>query len=597
MVTGSFLQKQAKTLLAQQVRAWRFYGIPWPEKSRKSRSNEEPVGEVRYVVGWMADQMSRMGWTITVDGEETWSLKLPNGETVTVVEDGDGESLRDGSKKILDLIGWNPNVVRQLTVNYFVAGQCDYCAIGKKDSDEDPTWRVISVVHPDRDDIIEGALHTVPGLWPHPANPDLPDAPLFGVLPVLEDISWLSRLSRSQSASRISMRGILGVADGLSFANGGDFWQELLKSIKARMEDPTDVSPLVLRGAKALIEQDGAGMGGLSWVIPEFPYDNKIDDKITKLIQRLAYGLPIPPEILLGLSNQSRATAFQVEGNSYRAHIEPPAELIAALATEAISLLIPDKKIEVNPDPTELLARRHSVQDAKDALMVCAIGFGYYRQVLGIPDEAAPTAEELALLLTIFGKTPTREEDPSNTAANEPVTASVGGPKDEPLTDPQLSQLANMLASIDATLLMELGGATQQATDRAREKVGAKARTFPALRSVVPKDVPNERVAAYLGVQVLNDTGVPVADIVADAITPLLSWWDVRIRAARDELVGVLGEEADGALDDSFLTASGDLLGEVLAAHVIDTLESEVAQPLGALARRTVMAVAGGASL
>lgn len=607
MATGSFLNKQGKALYAQQVRAWRFYGIPWPENTRKKRKTaDEPVGEVGYVVEWMAEQMSRMGWTITVDGEETWTVTLPAtkdkdgnevaGERVTVVADDDGDSLRDGSKKVLDLIGWGPNTVRQIMVNMFVAGQFDYVAEAGKGADE-TKWRVISVVHPDRDEIIEKALHTVPGLWPHPANPDLPNAPLFRVLPVLEDMAWLSRLSRSQSASRIAMRGILGVADGMSFANGGNFWDELLKSITARMEDPTDVSPLVLRGAKELVASSaGGGMGGLSWVIPEFPYDNKIDEKVTRLINRLAYGLPIPPEILLGLSNQSRATAFQVEENSYRAHVEPPANLLAAIAAAAVSILLPDSKIDVHPDPTELLARRHSVQDAKDALAVCAIGFAYFRQVLGIPEEAAPDAAELALLLTVFGKgTQSIEKDPANVADQEPVNASVGGPKDEPLTEPELNRLSDLLAAIDQTLLMELGGATQQATDRARFTVGARTRTFTGLRDAVPKNVSNERVAAHLGVQVLNDTGVPIQDIVTEVLAPLLTWWETRIRAARVDVVDILGPEAEGALDDSFLLASVDVLADLMAAHIIDTLESEAATPLDALARRTVMAVAGGA--
>src|SRR5690606_27078595 len=105
----------------------------------------------------------------------------------------------------------------------------------------------------------------------------------------------------------------------------------------------------------------------------------------------LAYGLPVPPETLLGLSSQSRATAFQVEENSYRAHIEPPAQIVARVATDVLNTLFDDVKITVVPDPTLLLAKRSTVQDVKDAYDRGVVSDAYFREVLGIPERAAPS--------------------------------------------------------------------------------------------------------------------------------------------------------------------------------------------------------------
>jgi hypothetical protein len=595
MATGTLVkQGPDQSASADQVRAWQFYGLPFiPGSSTSKKSTHtDVIGEVRYAVGWIADQMSRMDWQILVNGDEEWTLTLPDKKgTVSSKED-----LTEASATVLDVIGWNENSVRQITTNLFVAGQGDYIAY--KDDKGATRWKVVSVVARNRGEELKKALLTVPMLWPHPADDSYPDAPLFGVLPVLEDLTWLAKLSSSQSANRIGMRGILAAATGLDSAGPkGNFWEDLKDSIKKKMEDPTDSAPLFLRGDQTLVEPSGSGLKGLGWLIPDFPYDDKIAAKIEKAIQRLAYGLPLPPEILTGMQAQSRATAFQVEESSYRAHIEPPATLVAHVAEQALALVFPEgTMIEVRPDPSELLARRHSVQDVKDALLTGAVSFKYFREVLGIPETEAATAADILLLLQILGRQAEAapETDPANVAADEPVNAAVGEPEDDPLSDPELQAMSNMLQALDEALLMELGGATQQAVDRARERVGAKARTNPDLRRNVDKEVPNSEVAAAIGVQALTDAGIPVSDIIDKSLEPLTKWWSGRITEARDELAKILGDDVIEELDDSFLEGSVALLTETVARHAFDTLESPVAQPLPAGARREVMATAGG---
>lgn len=617
--------KQAnRQIQVQQYKAWSYYGFPQdkaPTHNGQRLRQPMPIGEVRYVVGWIADQMVRLGWSIRIDGKDDWQIKLPDGTTVTsagpVPKGQDDPRTEDekveqsnavASAKVLNsVLGLSDNTIREIATNLFVAGELDYLAQpGKtikgddgKDVEIPDSWHVVSVIDPDRNELRDAALHGVRGLWSHPADPSVPDAPIFGVLPILEELDWMSRVSRTEMANRLTLRGVMGVSEELKSAQpggSGDFFTDLLAAVEATMSDPTNVAPIGVLGDTELIKPEGNGMAGLSFVVPDFPADRRMDEKSEKAIQRLAYGLPIPPEILTGLQAQSRATAFQVEDNSYRAHIEPPAKIIASILAKALAVVIVGKKVEVDPDPTDLLARRHSVEDAKHALENGAIGYSYYREVLDFPPDAAPTEEDLELLARVktMGKADPATQDPANAAAQEPVTAAVGGPADEPQSVAELNSLSSKLAEIDHTLMMELAGATVQVVDRARDKVGARARTFEGLRKALDPQVPNSQVVTQLGLQMVQDTGVPVNTLVTESLASLSVWWEKRALAAQKTVAAILGPDAPIQFQTTDVRLSADLLIDLCGEHVLDTFGDPDPTPLSAEARARVLTVLGG---
>lgn len=528
---------------AQQIKAWSYYGAYGAgvqaaagQTVYGATSSGEAVGEVRYVVGWAADQMARMQWRVLVDGSPNWELDLPDGTTVKSVTNDEGHTNTEASEKVLKHIGWTNGTVRLVTTNLYVAGELFYAFVGD-------TWYVVSTMHPNQKKIFAEAKHVVRGLWPSPVDPTQPDAPMFGVLSILEDMDWLSRLSRSQSANRAGMRGILGSADGLNFAGGGDFWEEWDSALRAKMADPTDVGPVHLRGAKELVEPmaSGRGMGGLSWVVPDFPYDARIEGRMEALIHRLSYGLPIPPEILLGLQAQSRATAFQVEENSYRAHIEPPAMIVAQVATDVLNTLFEGVEVEVVPDPSLLLAKRHTTQDVKDAHDRGAVSDSYLREVLGIPEWAEPSPEEKAARLA--GANPL--EGGHSPTTETPRQRAARSDREDPSATPADQK------SLDPGVLAEWRGKIAVATFRARDRLGAKARTHKALRDVLPSDLDNDAVPAHLGLAALESAGVDAAGVVSDSLL-------------------FLGPRS----------AAGDCFVDSLTEHVLETLDSVDPVPL-----------------
>jgi len=528
-----------------QLQAWSYYGNPAASMSSSGLSSvrtgprQEAVGEVRYIVGWAADQMSRMKWKVLVDGEAEWEIDV-DGATIRSRTEADAaetpESNEAASATLLKTIGWNDSTVRLVTTNLYVAGELFYSLVPGGIKDTEPGWQIVSVAHPKMSDIFKSAKYVIRGLWPSPLDSAIPDAPIFGVLSILEDMDWLSRLSRSQSANRVSMRGILGSADGLNFASGGDFWEEWDASLRTRMDDPTDVGPVHLRGAQDLVEPaaSGKGMKGLSWVVPDFPYDARIEGRMEALIHRLSYGLPVPPEILLGLQAQSKATAFQVEENSYRAHIEPPAKIVAQVATDVLNTFLDGFKVEVVPDPSFLLAKRHTTEDVKEAHDRGTVSDAYLNEVLGIPASALPSEEELERRARLKRN---NEETPEERSSRNDKDAPTAGDNDN-------ESLARWQGRVDMALF------------RAVDRLGAMARTHKALRDSVPSDIDNADVPSHLGVTVLQQAGLDVANLLSDSLAVLTP-----ATVVGDTFLDRLTEHVLQNLDSGGLELTPDLLG------------------------------------
>lgn len=546
----------------QQKRAWGFYGL--------SGMPTRPVGEVRYVVGWQADQMTRLDWDVLINGSEEWSVTLPAAEGVEVgtiaTKQADGEEdVTEASRQLLELIDWTDTNVRSVTTNLFVPGQGDYVQT-------DDGWEVVSTIDPDRKKKLESRT-VVPFLWPHPADPKKPDAPLFAVLELLDELDWLNRQSRTQSRQRVLISGVQLVADGFNGPNDTTFWDVWNDAMKAKMVDPDDLSPIQLSGALELIKD------GFRWETPDFKYDDLLDRRVSAAIQRLAYGLPVPPEILLGMQAQSRATAFQVEENAYRAHIEPPALQVAQVAQDALNLILDDEfTVQIIPNPGRLLARKNSVQDVKDAYDRGLVTPEYVREVLGIPEDAAPEDDGVAP-----AGVPVAESDPANDAAGEasPINASTGD-----------TDLSTLLADIDSALASELAGATVMATDRARQRLGAAVRTVDnTYRSGEYKGLSNAQLAVKLGFDGLSGTRIDVADQIAEPIDSASKWWVSRVGQVWNQISELVpGWSGQG----DWVTESVDVLAESLVAHIMDTLDQDVPPPLEAGQIRAVVDVAAG---
>jgi hypothetical protein len=386
----------------------------------------------------------------------------------------------------------------------------------------------VSVIDNYRQEMLKGADLNLRGIWPHPAKQTVPDPPLRSVLDILAEIEQLQDLAFSQNRSRIAQMGILTVANEFDMAvPGGDFGASLEAAINSPIADPrrSSASPILLRGPFELMT--GAlsnGARGVQWTKPAHEFDDRLDDKMRFLIQRLAWGFPVAPEILLGMTATNRAVAFQIEESTYRSHVEPIANLVGRIYAGALRLILDDVdgEVMVTPDATELLARRHSVADAKDAYDRGLTSGVWVRRVLGISEEDAATQEDLDRILLLKGKSDSqgREMDPSEVAGNEPVKASAG------LTVGDTSR---------TQLIEALNGALAIAHSSAVARIGAGVRTRLTRTTLTPEleidpdQTSNRRLPSMLGPDRLTELGVRVAQSISPQGDYLSDWWSLRL--------------------------------------------------------------------
>ena len=301
----------SKTLsLPWQTKAWRFYGAPDGTVAADVRTNEGAIGEVRFVLGWIAQQIGRIHWDVWLDRKQ-----LPQ-------EQADELMLKVANEESTITIATNLVVAGELNYVGMTMAQLESLAerfeslIGPDFAGtEDALWVPISVIQDNRQKILDEHADNLNlrAIWPHPAKPTAPDPPLKSVLVVLDEIEQLQDLAYSQNRSRIAQMGILTVAQEFDLAiPGGNFGQRLEDAINAPIADPrtSSASPILIRGPFELMTGSlSNGARGVQWTKPQQEFDERLDDKMKFQIQRLAWGLPVAPEILLGMTATNRAVA------------------------------------------------------------------------------------------------------------------------------------------------------------------------------------------------------------------------------------------------------------------------------------------------
>lgn len=527
-----------------QVRAWRLWRI---------------LGVLHYPTSFKAKQVGRLKWKVTVDGKE---LDEEQGEEVV---------------KAVTSPLTPREAARRLALNYEVAGEVYYART-------QDAWDVSAATAPKLKERLKGADIVVRSWQPDPEYPDKPTSSIQAALDTFEQIRLMCAVSRSQDRNRLAQRGILLVPKEGQFPEGDDFQSMLEESMVTPISDEyagSAVVPLKVDYPADLIEK---------WrhLLIESPYDEKLMDRIDACIRKVALELDMPPEILLGNLDSNHWNAWLSSEENYRAHVEPLGQAVAEVFAEAAMRAVPGTLVEIEPDASELLMRRLDFADAIEALKLAVVGFEYVRDIAGIPEHYAPTAQEIDLILALTrGReqvqavgvpaagggenvgppelppptgTPATQAPPGSGAgsapAPSPVAASANG-------TPSLDDLGRRLTDIDIRLLSVLEGLAQMAIDHAR-----------AGRS---------------------DDPVATKEEVAREMARLASAWRRELGRARKTLRG-LGIDATGPAWDAATDRSVHLLEDTLTAWTVQNIDKTDAQmpALPVLILRRVLAAAGG---
>ena len=180
-------------------------------------------------------------------------------------------------------------------------------------------------------------------IWrPHPRRHLEADAPARALLPILREIEQLTKHVAATIDSRLAGAGILMLPSEMSFRSPAMPGQD----VSATTEDPflealteAMITPIEDRASAAaivpiVVQAPGGLLGDAKLITFSTPFDEQAQEIRKESIERLARGLDMPPEIMLGTAQSNHWTAWQVQESTWQVHIEPLMELVCAAITE-----------------------------------------------------------------------------------------------------------------------------------------------------------------------------------------------------------------------------------------------------------------------
>lgn len=396
----------------------------------------------------------------------------------------------------------------------------------------------------------------------HPGHRVRADSAMRPLLSTCEELLLLSRSVRAVATSRLAGAGILKVPDELSFVapsqDGGEptdqgaddpLLETLLLNMTTPIQDPDSaaaVVPMMVKGPAEALAQ-------LGHLLIERPFDPLAMQLREECVTRLARGLDVPPEILLGMADANHWTAWQVEEQTFKAHVEPLVDLVCdGLTVGFLQPILQEaglanwSKITVGKDPSALVGHPNEFPEAVQMHTALAVSDAFLRAKGGAGDSDAPDEEEYArrlaqksalppeivtVLLRLGEVLPQLEsiagpggEGTPPVPPVEPTTPEVpaspetteGGPPDsEPaVVGAARRDLGAQLAALDRALIARIMALAETTLQRAVEIVGARvvravngSAKLTAVREQI-RDVSLDEVAWVLGRDAVRALGV-----------------------------------------------------------------------------------------
>lgn len=402
----------------------------------------------------------------------------------------------------------------------------------------------------------------------HPRYSALADAPMRGVLDLCEELLILTMAVRARAVSRVAGSGLLLIPEELSPAPlnpSGDenpvedpFIADLTEAMVEPIKDQgaaSGVVPFVLRGqANFLKEIRHIPLSDPTQFYPETGLR-------TECIRRIAIGLDMPPEALIGTQDSNHWTAWSIDEQTWKAHLQPIAQMLVDDLTAAYLRPAMAANGVANPeqyvvayDASAVINHPDRTKDAKDLWDRLVISDEALRDANGFEDEDAPDEAEWLRRagflmhdssMAAYGIPAVRGniEPLPGTLESPDASNTVGGngagpPGADPSTQtpaqssgtgppaPPVEQQAQ--PAIAAAFGAEVTGAVRVALMRCREKAGARLRSrcdgIPEARTLIDQ-VPNGLVAAGLGRDRVATVlpGVPPRELVRGGAAPLVA--------------------------------------------------------------------------
>lgn len=401
-----------------QTEAWEFF---------------DTVPELKFAANWAGNLVAKVKLYPAVLNDQGEALAVTHAES----------GIPEATAKLIDGLlgglmgefGGQADVQRELTVNLDVAGECTL--VGWAASDSGPeTWEIRSVSEVSSKDgrlVVKGSpddkngrpigeMDTAVRCWSrHPRWSDLADTNVKALFTELRSLQVLSQQIMAESMSRANA-GLLLLPNELSFGTEGNtdappdgaddeqddpFVADLTEHVTRPVQDagdPSSIAPLVVRGPAEYL-------GHIRHMLIARDTGDQLDKRIDARVQRVARGLNVPVEVVMGHAGTTFSNAQQISEDEFTDHLEPRVLLQCDLLT--VGYLRPKmvgalaqyaSRVFVWYDASALMDAPNLSEAADAAYDRGTISGATYRTAKGFTEEDKPEpAEALASLVTRKG--------------------------------------------------------------------------------------------------------------------------------------------------------------------------------------------------
>jgi hypothetical protein len=358
------------------------------------------------------------------------------------------------------------------------------------------------------------------------------DSPMRAVLGLFEELVRFEMAVRARQESRLaSAGGILFIPDDITFPNVGTegeedqktdpFMSQLHATMMAAIQNPGSAAALV----PIVVHADRESIAAVKFLRIHDPNETYQEQGLRQeIIKRIATGMDMPPELLLGMADANHWTAWQIDDQTWTAHLQPVAQqLVDDLTAAFLRPLMRDqgvsewRDIVVAYDPSSVINHPDRAKDAISLFDRGELSGEKLREVTGFSEDDRQTEQEHAEYLAIKLRDPLLlDEENLGTAPGADNASDVleQPPSEENLRDED--------AQVASALLARVAGAAELSTIRARELAGSRLVSKARNGSNGCPDcaerialVEQGMVASALGHEQVKDFGLTPAALVA----------------------------------------------------------------------------------
>ena len=189
----------------------------------------------------------------------------------------------------------------------------------------------------------EGEWNAIPAaivirVWrPHRRWSWMPDSPSKPLRSTLRQVELLSEHVDATAISRLAGAGILVVPSEAEFPkedpeadDAEELLSALVKQASTAIKDRSSAAAVV----PMLLRIPGEFADKVQHITTSTPFDDRVLDLRENALRRIALGLDVPPEIVLGMGDVNHWSAWQISESALSLHVEPLAEVIIGAITE-----------------------------------------------------------------------------------------------------------------------------------------------------------------------------------------------------------------------------------------------------------------------